>query len=164
MGGIVLRTAMAQAEGVLPGRLVAVATPFLGARVADFVGRFPPARLVLGPAVRDLNWESPALQRLARAAALGADPEVGVVLSRRGFQPLLPPSWINAYIGLVRDTDGTIQPASARGDGLWPPPADVLTVGFGHTFMAAQPDVIRQTAHFLTYGRFARAERGHGPA
>ena len=76
-------------------------------------------------------------------------------LGQRGFQPLLPAAWINAWLGL-KETDGTIQPASARGDGLWPPPADVLMVRTGHTFMAEKDEVIRQTAHFLAHGRFVR--------
>lgn len=78
-----------------------------------------------------------------------------VLSGQRGFQPLLPAAWINAWLG-VNDTDGTIQAASARGDGLWPPPADVLEVRTGHTFMAEKTEVIRQTAHFLAHGRFAR--------
>jgi hypothetical protein len=57
------------------------------------------------------------------------------VLRQPGFQLLLPSAWINARLGL-KDADGTIQPAAARGDGLWPPPPDVLAVCTGHTFMA----------------------------
>ena len=111
------------------------------------------ARRVLGSALRDLSWHSAAIRRLA--ASTCEQPAVGVILGQRGFQPLLPAAWINAWLG-VKDTDGTIQPASARGDGLWPPPADVLVVRTGHTFMAEKNEVIRQTAHFLAHGRFAR--------
>jgi triacylglycerol lipase len=153
MGGVVLRVALAQAANIVPGRVVAVATPFLGTRVADMVCRHRIARLVLGAALRDLSWHSAAIRRLA--ARVGAAPAIGVILGQRGFQPLLPAAWINAWLG-VKDTDGTIQPASARGDGLWPPPADVLEVRTGHTFMAEKTEVIRQTAHFLAHGRFAR--------
>ena len=74
------------------------------------------------------------------------------------MQPLLPAAWINAWFG-VKDADGTIQPASARGEGLWPPPADVLIVQTGHTFMTEKVEVIRQTAHFFAHGRFARRAR-----
>lgn len=156
LGGIVLRAALTQAEGVVPGRLVAIGAPFLGLHVANVVARFRIARLVLGPAIEDLMWHSPALRRLARAAKAEGDvPEVGIVLSRCGFQPLIPASWINAWLGIVGNTDGTVEIESARGDGLWPEPADVLDVKFGHTFMAAQPEVVRQTAHFLIHGRFA---------
>lgn len=153
MGGVVLRAALAQADGIVPGRVIAAATPFLGARVADAVQRSRLARLMLGPALQDLSWQSPALRRLA--ATTKDKPEVGVILGEPGFQPLLPAAWINAYIG-IKGTDGTIQPASARGDGLWPPPADVLAVPLGHTFSAEKLYVIRQTAHFLISGRFAR--------
>ena len=156
MGGIVLRAALAQADGIVPGRMVAIATPFLGARVADLVCRHRLPRLALGSALLDLSWRSAAIRRLA--ASVGEQPAVGVVLGRRGFQPLLPAAWINAYLGL-EDTDGTIAPASARGDGLWAPPADVLLVEAGHTFMAEKAEVIRQTAHFLTHGRFMRADQ-----
>ena len=156
LGGIVLRVALAQAEGVIPGRLVAIGAPFLGLHVANVVARYRAARLVLGPAIEDLVWQGPALRRLARVAQAGCDmPEVGIVLSRCGFQPLIPASWINAWLGIARNTDGTVEIESARGDDLWPPPADVVDVGFGHTFMAAQPEVVRQTAHFLSHGRFA---------
>ena len=153
MGGVVLRVALAQADGLVPGRVVAIATPFLGTRVADVVCQHRIARLVLGSALRDLSWHSAAICRLA--ASVGEQPAVGVILGRRGFQPLLPAAWINAWLGM-KDTDGTIQPASARGEGLWPPPADVLAVRTGHTFMAEKREVIRQTAHFLAHGRFAR--------
>lgn len=156
MGGVVLRVALAQADNIVPGRVVAVATPFLGTRVADVVCRQRIARLVLGAALRDVSWQSAAIRRLA--ASVGEEPAVGVILGQRGFQPLLPAAWINAWLGL-KDTDGTIQPASARGDGLWPPPADVLVVRAGHTFMAEKSEVIRQTAHFLAHGRFARPAR-----
>lgn len=152
MGGVVLRVALAQADGIVPGRVVAVATPFLGTRVADVVCQHRVARLVLGAALRDLSWHSAAIRRLA--ASVGEQPAVGIILGQRGFQPLLPAAWINAWLG-VKDTDGTIQPASARGDGLWPAPADVLVVRTGHTFMAEKVEVIRQTAHFLAHGRFA---------
>ena len=156
MGGIVLRAALAQAQDIVPGRMVAIATPFLGARVADLVCRHRVARLALGSALSDLSWRSAAIRRLA--ASVGEKPAVGVVLGRRGFQPLLPAAWINAYLGL-KDTDGTVAPASARGDGLWAPPADVLLVEVGHTFMAEKPEVIRQTAHFLAHGRFMRGHQ-----
>jgi len=156
MGGIVLRLALAQAEGIRPGRLVATAVPFLGARVTDFVGRWPFARLVLGPALEDLFWKSPAIRRLARAAS--GEPEVGIILGQCGFQPLLPAAWLNAWLGM-RNTDGTIQACSARGDGLWPPPADVLVVRRGHTFIAEKREVIDQTAHFLIHGRFGPSDR-----
>ena len=154
MGGIVLRVALARAEGIRPGRLVAAAAPFLGARVAEFVGNWSAARRVLGPALEDLSWKSAAIRRLASAAT--GEPEIGIILSQAGFQPLLPASWINAYLGL-KDTDGTIQPASARGDDLWPPPADVLALRCGHTFIAEKRAVIDQTAHFLIHGRFDHA-------
>lgn len=155
MGGIVLRVALAQAAGIRPGRVVGIATPFLGARVADLVRSLKPARLVLGPALEDLAWQSPALRRLAAAAT--GEPEVGVIVGQCGFQPLLPAAWLNLWLGL-KDTDGTIQPSSARGDDLWPPPEDVLMMRTGHTFMAEKPETIRQTAHFLLHGRFDKPE------
>jgi hypothetical protein len=156
MGGVVLRVALAQAASIVPGWVVAIAAPFLGTRVAEVVCQHRIARRVMGEALRDLTWHSAAIRRLAESA--GEQPGVGVVLGQPGFQLLLPSAWINAWIG-VKDTDGTIQPASARGDGLWPPPADVLTVRTGHTFMAEKVEVIRQTAHFLAPGRFARPPR-----
>lgn len=156
MGGVVLRVALAHAESIVPGRVVAIATPFLGTRVAEVVCQHRVARRVMGEALGDLTWHSAAIRRLA--SSVGEDPEVGVVLGQQHFQPLLPSAWINAWLGL-EDTDGTIQPASARGDGLWPPPADVLTVRTGHTFMAEKAEVIRQTAHFLAHGRFDRPPR-----
>lgn len=156
LGGIVLRAAMAEAEGIRPGRLVATATPFLGARIADLVAGWPGALRLLGPALEDIGWHSPVMRRLAAAA--GALPEVGVILGQCGFQPLLPAAWLNAWLGL-RNGDGTIQPCSARGDGLWPPPIDVLVVRRGHTFIAEKREVIDQSAHFLIHGHFCRAAR-----
>lgn len=104
-----------------------------------------------------MSWKSPVIRRLAGAAT--GEPEVGIILGQSNFQPLLPAAWINAWLGL-RGTDGTIQPCSARGDDLWPPPADVLVVQSGHTFIAEKRQVIDQTAQFLIHGRFGRAEAG----
>lgn len=163
LGGVILRVALAQADGIVPGRLVAAATPFLGTRIADFVSQHRIARMVLGPAIEDLSWYSPTLRRFA--ASVGDRPEIGVIFGRCGFQPFLPAAWINAYLGL-RDTDGTIQPSSARGDDLWPAPADVLELRTGHTFIAEKTEVIRCAARFLANGRFgASAEpQWAGPA
>lgn len=47
MGGVVLRVALAQAESIVPGRVVAVATPFLGTHVAEVVCRHRVARVVM---------------------------------------------------------------------------------------------------------------------
>lgn len=154
LGGIVLRVAMAEAEGVRAGRLVATATPFLGVRIADLVAGWPGAVRLLGPALDDIGWQSPVMRRLAAAAS--ERPEVGVILGQCGFQPLLPAAWLNAWLGLT-NTDGTIQACSARGDGLWPPPTDVLVVRRGHTFIAEKREVIDQCAHFLIHGRFDRS-------
>jgi hypothetical protein len=70
----------------------------------------------------------------------------------------VPAAWINAWLGLIATTDGTVELASACGAPWLPPFRDCIKVDCGHTFIAAHPETVRQTVAFLTRGSFE-----HGP-
>jgi triacylglycerol lipase len=156
LGGVVLRALLANPP--MPwraGRLVTIASPHRGARVVAPLLRSRVICRWFGPVLADLAWESSALQACAGRGC--GTVEVGAIFGAGRFQPFVPAAWINARLGLREVTDGTVQADSACGAPWWPAFADCLEVSCGHTFIAAHPEVIRQTVAFLSNGRFDRA-------
>jgi triacylglycerol lipase len=158
LGGIVLRALLADPPPPWrAGRLVTIASPHRGARIVAPLLRNRAMRRWFGPVLADLAWESSALR-----ACAGCGPgtvEVGAIFGAGRFQPFVPAAWINARLGLSGMTDGTVEAASACGAPWWPDFEDCLEVRRGHTFIVADPQVIRQTLAFLSNGRFDRAGR-----
>lgn len=154
LGGVVLRAVLADPPRPWRARrLVTIASPHRGAKLVGTLLKWRAARAFYGPVLNDLRWDSDALQALA---ATGPGPvEVGAIAGAGRFRPFVPGALINARLGLTAETDGTVELASAFGAPWWPPFADTLVVDAGHTFIAARPEVIRQTLHFLRHGRFA---------
>lgn len=163
LGGVVLRAVLADPPAPWrAGRLVTVGSPHRGARLVDVLLRWRAARVFYGPVLADLRWDSDALRALAARGP--GEVEVGAIAGAGRFRPLVPGTLINARLGLVAaETDGTIEYRSAFGAPWWPPFNDTLAVDAGHTFIAAHPEVVRQTLHFLRHGRFARDEAGGHP-
>lgn len=162
LGGIVLLALFARMpEPWQPGRLVAIGSPFQGAKVADVVGGWRLARSFFGPVLRDLGWQSEALRALAADGV-----EIGAIAGGGRFAVLNPGSLINARLGVLRDSDGTVEIAAALGAPWLKPFADQLQVEAGHAFLPARPAVIEATLHFLEHGRFTGpsepAERSGG--
>jgi triacylglycerol lipase len=156
LGGVVLRAMLADPPSPWrPGRLVTIASPHRGARVVAPLLRSRAICRWFGPVLADLAWESSALRACA-SRGCGAV-EVGAIFGAGRFQPFVPAAWINARLGLREVTDGTVEAESACGAPWWPAFADCLEVSCGHTFIAAHPEVIRQTVAFLSNGRFDRA-------
>jgi Alpha/beta hydrolase family len=155
LGGVVLRALLAGPPAPWRAeRLVTIASPHRGARLVAPLLRRRTMRRWFGPVLADLAWDSTALQALA-ARASGAI-EVGAIYGAGRSRPLAPAAWINARLGLI-DTDGTVEAGSACGAPWWPPFDDCLEVWCGHTFIAADPEVVRQTIAFLRNGRFDHA-------
>jgi pimeloyl-ACP methyl ester carboxylesterase len=151
LGGIVLLALFARMpEPWQAGRLVAIGSPFQGAKVADVVAGWRLGRGLFGPVLRDLGWESAALRGLAADGV-----EVGAIAGGGRFAILNPGSVINARLGVLKQSDGTVETAAALGAPWLPPFADRLQVEAGHALMPARPGVIQGTLHFLEHGRFA---------
>ncbi|MGH6944131.1 MAG: esterase/lipase family protein [Geminicoccaceae bacterium] len=170
-GHLLLLHGLAREPGSL--RRMAVALQAAGFDVANL--SYPTRRRTLGALVEFVR---------ARLAALepppGAEPVVhgvghslgGVVLRAHAsdhgelaigaiagcgrFRLLVPAAWINARLGLIATTDGTIERDSAFGAPWLAPFADCIEVDCGHTLIATRPDTIRQTIAFLTRGEFER--------
>jgi hypothetical protein len=157
LGGVVLRAVLAEPPPPWrPGRLVSIAAPHRGARVVAPLLRNPAARSFFGPVLADLAWESPALRALPRqSGAL----EVGAIAGCGRFRPFVPAAWVNARLGLIATTDGTVERDSACGAPWLPPFQDWTDVDCGHTFITARAETIRQTLAFLARGSFDHGVR-----
>jgi hypothetical protein len=156
LGGLVLRAVLADPPPPWrASRLVTIAAPHQGARIAGPLLRRSAMRRFFGPVLADLAWQSAALRALPRQPGVL---EIGAIAGRGRFRPLVPAAWINARLGLIANTDGTVELASAYGAPWLPPFQDCIDVDCGHTFIAAHPETVRQTIAFLTRGSFE-----HGP-
>lgn len=137
MGGIVVRSMLNRHEITGPNRVVMLAPPNQGSRIAahwyDNVLRFPWGGF--DPLHKLLPGE-----RGQCATAGDPDAEFGVIA---GVQP-------------GKRDDGKVFVEEAR----WSHARDFLVVPFGHTFIMARPRVIEQTATFLREGRFEAPEHG----
>jgi triacylglycerol lipase len=159
LGGVVLRALLADPPPPWrAGRLVTIGSPHRGARVVTPLLRSRALCRWFGPVLADLAWESRALRSCADRGP--GRVEVGAIFGAGRFQPLVPAAWINARLGLIGGTDGTVEADSACGAPWWPAFSDCLEVRCGHSFIAADPRVIRQTLAFLADGRFDRTAGG----
>lgn len=139
MGGLVVRTYLARYGDPRVGRLVMIATPSLGAELADRLHRNGLYRVVFGPAGQQLTGDA------AGFIAQLPTPEIpfGVIAggrgNDRGFNPLIP-----------GDNDGTVSVASTRLAGA----ADFVLVDRLHTFLISSPETADYALRFLKEGRF----------
>ncbi len=139
MGGMVARTLLAR-EGapwrdrIALGRLLLIATPNRGADIVPWLECLPALYHAAGPALRELH---PARASAVPPPALPFATIAGVRGDPRGWNPLLP-----------GDDDLTVAAASVRLDGA----EDHLDVPALHTFIAADPRVIRAAIHYLATG------------
>jgi pimeloyl-ACP methyl ester carboxylesterase len=141
MGGIVLRAALA-GGWLAPermGRVVMLAPPNGGTELADWLCRTPLFVHVVGPAVPELRTGASGI-----AGTLPPVPfELGVIAGAMRRSSLAA----SLFDG---PNDGKVSVARARVRGM----RDLLVVPHGHTFIMNAPDVIAQTFHFLSTGRF----------
>ena len=147
MGGIVVRSCLAQHPDPRVGRVVMIATPNLGADLADRFHRLRLFQAMFGSAGQQLVGNPEGF-----IAALPAPTfEFGVIAggrgNERGYNPLIP-----------GDDDGTVSVASTRLTGA----ADFVLVDRLHTFLIIDPTTRDYTVRFLKEGRF-RLDAGPEP-
>jgi pimeloyl-ACP methyl ester carboxylesterase len=135
MGGLVVRAWAAEHSDPRIGRLVMIATPNMGAELAE---RNTAYRVVLGPAGQQLT---PAQDGFI-AKLPTPEFEFGVIAGGNGE------SGYNPFI--QGDNDGTVSVASTRLAGA----ADFVVVDRLHTFIVSAPETAEYTARFLKTGRF----------
>jgi triacylglycerol lipase len=138
MGGLVVRQMLANHPLPNLGRVVMIAPPSRGARLADRYFRVPFFRWVMGRGAMQLCTGEDAL-----AAQLPPPPcdfaiFAGMRGHPRGWHPLIP-----------GDDDGTVGVTEA----YLPGASAFVTVVASHTFIMNNPRVIRGTIEFLETGR-----------
>jgi hypothetical protein len=142
MGGIVLRRYMADVALPNAGRVVMLAPPNQGSEVVDRLRDWWLFRRATGPAGAELATGPGGPVDLP-----GIPVDVGIIAGARSANPLFS-QWIAAV------NDGKVAVARTALPGM----TDFLVVPHGHTFLAWQPRVIRQTLAFLRKGEFSRAK------
>ncbi len=120
-------------------RIVMLSPPNKGSEVADTLGPWFFYRWALGPAGQQLGTAADSLpNRLAPV-----DGTIGVITGNE--------SW-NLILSLIipGPDDGKVSVERAKLDGM----DDFIVLPVTHTFIMHDKETMRQTAHFLAYGRF----------
>ena len=146
MGGLVARlvlgTGGAWRDTLSPNRLVMIATPNHGARLAEDLGDIWGYRAIAGPAGVQL---SPAHAERVPHPTVPFGLIAGIRGDGRGWNPLLD-----------GENDMTVTLADLELEGA----ADCLHVRGIHTFIQSHPDVITATLRFLEVGSFQGPQPG----
>lgn len=139
MGGLVVRSMLAECQDARFRRMVMLGVPNKGAEMADTFRRNPFFKAVFGPAGQQLVTGA--------AGFIGELPtptfEFGVLAGARGnpkgYNPLIP-----------GDDDGTVALRSTRLPGA----TDFITRPVLHSFLMYNKECIDCTLHYLKHGRF----------
>ncbi len=120
-------------------RIVMLAPPNKGSEVADTLGSWFFYRWTLGPAGQQLGTAADSLpNRLAPV-----DGTIGVITGDESWNLILS-------LMIPGPDDGKVSVERAKLDGM----DDFIVLPVTHTFIMRDKETMRQTAHFLAYGRF----------
>lgn len=140
LGGILLRSLLAESPSIPVGRVVMLAPPNGGSEIVDWSQQHPLIHRLLGPAGRSLGSEGipkslPPLPEHVEAA---------VIMGSRCSLPLFR-SLLDA------DNDGIVSVAKGKIDGL----RGFSVIDADHTFIQVHPEAIRLCLRFLGSGEWA---------
>ena len=147
MGGLLVRGLLSRDRLPNIGRVVMLAPPNQGAKIASEVNTFAWARWFFGQALADLKPGTAPLLVNDDGLPHGA---VGVIAGTRSFQPLQPTSYYSSLIRPAASHDGTVLVDETKLPGM----ADFVTINANHTFIMDHDDTIRHTLRFLEDGQF----------
>ena len=142
MGGVLVRSYLAQRPEPHRGRVVMLSPPNQGSEIVDAFVESPMLRAFLGPAGSTLGTDPAALVRRLGPIRF----RLGIITGDRSLNPIA--SWI-----IPGPDDGKVGVDRARLDG-----ASFLVLPATHTFIMNRRDVAEEIVHFLHDGRF-RGER-----
>lgn len=154
LGGLIIRDFVYRYPKWMIGRCVTLGTPHTGSTCAEYIKRLSP--VMMGRAYKGaLDGGVPALPAHIMLGVIAGDKPYGVgqlfleyhnrKLRRHG-QPL--PLGERAH-------DGTVYVSETKIEGA----CDHLVLPVTHTGMLVNPEVARQTLHFLQHGEFNHAKR-----
>jgi len=147
MGGVLVRSYLADREEPFHGRVVMLSPPSQGSEIVDAYADSPLLRTLLGPSGVRLGTDSTGI-----ASQLGpVHFSLGIITGDRSINPI--GSWL-----IPGPDDGKVSVARARLEGA----TDFIVVHATHTFIMNRSDVAEQVAHFLANGEFMREERAAG--
>jgi len=139
MGGVLVRSYLAERSEPFGGRVVMLSPPNQGSEIVDAYSDSPLLRALLGPSGVRLGTDSAGI-----ASELGpVDFSLGIITGDRSINPI--GSWL-----IPGPDDGKVAVSRARVEGA----ADFLVVPATHTFIMNRPDVADQVIHFLARGEF----------
>ncbi len=154
MGGIVVRSMLAKHEIKGPNRVVMIAPPSRGSRFAQHMrdevlklpwGRFDPLRKLLPGEQGDCE------------GAGDPDAEFGIIAGAPSKPTGFPWSLGDGSMAYAPADEGEHDGKVALDEARWEGARDFLVLPYGHTWIMAWPEVMKQTAAFLADGEFSRA-------
>ncbi len=147
MGGVLVRSYLAERSEPFEGRVVMLSPPNQGSEIVDAYADSPLLRALLGPSGVRLGTDSTGI-----ASELGpVDFSLGIITGDRSINPI--GSWL-----IPGPDDGKVAVSRARVEGA----ADFIVVPATHTFIMNRSDVAEQVAHFLANGSFVRDRERKG--
>lgn len=139
MGGVLVRSYLAQQPEAHEGRVVMLSPPNQGSEVIDAFADSPMLRALLGPAGSKLGTDSTAIPSQLGPVRFS----LGIIAGDRSLNPLY--SWL-----IPGPDDGKVGVDRARVEGA----ADFMVVPATHTFIMNRKDVADEVVYFLEHGRF----------
>lgn len=139
LGGIILRKYMQDHQIPKLGRVVMLAPPNHGSRLADFLhGRF--AKYIAGPASQELTTDKTSTPNQLTTSVKC---QVGIIAGNISGNPLMK-------LIFREDNDGKVPVSSTRLNNM----KDFIVLPISHKFMRDNHTVISEVIHFLTHGKF----------
>ncbi|HEY3862906.1 MAG TPA: alpha/beta hydrolase [Verrucomicrobiae bacterium] len=145
LGGILVREYLSHHAITNLGRVVMLAPPNHGSRLADTLKRTAAGRWIMGPAGCELGTTAhDAPQRFGLVNF-----QLGIIAGDRSLNPLFSRA-------LQTPNDGKVSVESAKAAGM----ADFTVVHSSHTWMACRAETLRQVLAFLRGGHFGTVRLG----